>query len=284
MLPNNTLARCLLALALILCIEALPSASSLAQQENSREEASRPTSVSGQRTFNTNCAGCHGLDGRGGDKASNIVANLNARSLSDGQVSDIITNGITGTSMPSFRHLGAPQIRRLVAYVRTLQGKMTSRKLPGDAGRGKNIFFGKAGCSKCHAISGEGRFIGPDLSAYGSVQSANTIRDEIVRTERTDSVGYRSVVITTHEGQSFEGVIRNEDNFSIQLQTDDGSFHFFQKSDLQNVERTGRSPMPTDFGERLTAGELNDLVSFLMGSNSTRNQSRTPEKIESSSE
>jgi putative heme-binding domain-containing protein len=266
------------------CIEGLLCATFFVGQENLRDEGTQPASLSGQRSFNTNCAGCHGLDGRGGDKASNIVANLNARNLSDAQVSGIITNGITGTSMPSFRHLGTPQIRRLVAYVRTLQGKMEVRKLPGDAGRGKEIFFGKGECSSCHAISGEGGFLGPDLSAYGSVQSAKAIRDEIVRTERTDSAGYRSAVVSTRQGDRLEGVIRNEDNFSIQVQTNDGSFHFLQKSDLQNIERLGRSPMPTNYGNRLTSAELNDLVSFLMDNDSTPNKSRTSEKNVSPSE
>jgi putative heme-binding domain-containing protein len=214
----------------------------------------------GQHTFNSNCAGCHGLDGRGGDKGPNIAAGV----LSDAQVSAVIAKGKAGTNMPAFSSLNQRQIRAIVSYLRTLQGKLEARTLPGDATRGKTIFFGKGECSSCHAISGEGGFLGPDLSAYGSDRPAKTIRDEIVRTDRVAASGYRSASITTRDGNRLEGIIRNEDNFSVQLLKPDGSFHFLQKSDLQNIEHPSQSVMPTNYRDRLSPAELNDLVSYLM--------------------
>ena len=47
------------------------------------------------------------------------------------------------------------------------------------------------------------------------------------------SQGYRSAVLVTSEGDRLEGVIRNEDNFSIQFQNKNGGFHFFEKSKLR---------------------------------------------------
>jgi hypothetical protein len=67
-----------------------------------------------------------------------------------------------------------------------------------------------------------------------------------------------------------EGVVRNEDNFSVQLQARDGSFHFFQKSAVQSLEYLGQSLMPTTYGERVTRGELDDLVSYLMSTGSPK--------------
>ena len=71
-------------------------------------------------------------------------------------------------------------------------------------------------------------------------------------------------MLTTADGERLEGLIRNEDNFSLQFQTKDGSFHFFQKSDLRNLERRDSSLMPTDYRDRLSSSELDDLVSFLV--------------------
>lgn len=270
----------LLGLALLLCAGALHVSSSLAQQDDHSEDDFKAASLPGQRTFNSSCAGCHGLDGRGSDKAANIAGSVKVRHLSDAQISSIISDGVPGTGMPAFRDLKAQQIRAVVGYLRMLQGRFEARTLPGDATRGKGIFFGKGECSTCHTISGEGGFLGPDLSAYGSTMSAKAVRDEIVRPERIAPIGYRSAVLTTRDGERQEGVIRNEDNFSVQLQTRDGNFHFFQKSDVQTVEPLGHSLMPTDYGQRLSPDELNDLVSFLMSAGPTPDKPRSSHKTE----
>jgi putative heme-binding domain-containing protein len=81
--------------------------------------------------------------------------------------------------------------------------------------------------------------------------------------------GYRSASLTTQQGEKLDGVIRNEDNFSIQFLTKDGTFHFFQKSDLQKVEHLGHSLMPSDYGDRLSSDQLNDLVSYIIKSTSS---------------
>jgi cytochrome c oxidase cbb3-type subunit III len=167
-----------------------------------------------------------------------------------------------------------------VSYLRALQGKLDARTSPGNAARGREVFFGKGECSGCHTISGEGGFLGPDLSAYASAASAKKIRDDILRTERIPPAGYRSAVLTTHDGDRLEGVIRNEDNFSVQLQAKDGSFHFFQKSDLQAMESLGQSMMPANYRQRLTPEELNDLVSYLMNATPAATQPQISHKPE----
>ena len=157
-----------------------------------------------------------------------------------------------------------------------LQGSAGARDLPGDAARGKTIFFGSAGCSNCHTLSGNGGFLGPDLSSYGTNASVTAIRDAITRRDRVEPAGYRSAVLTTLQGERLEGVIRNEDNFSIQLLAKDGIFHFLQRTDLQKVESPGHSLMPSDYGDRLSATDLNDLVSYIIKSASTASAT-TPE-------
>lgn len=260
----------LLWLALLLGVGALFDSSSLAGQNDSWDDDLKTTSAPGGRTFNATCAGCHGLDGRGSDKGADIAASAKVRRLSDSQVSSIISNGIPGTGMPPFHTLSAQQISLLVGYLRILEGKLDARTPPGDRTRGKEIFFGKGECSTCHMLSGEGGFLGPDLSAYGSSMSAKAIRDEIVRPDRIEGAGYRSAAITTRDGDRMEGVVRNEDNFSLQLQTKDGSFHFFQKTELRSVEPFGHSVMPTDYRQRLSPDELKDLVSYLMNGSLAR--------------
>ena len=187
------------------------------------------------------------------------------RQLSDAQLSSIISNGIPGTGMPAFRSLSSKQVRAVVDYLRLLQGKAEGRTLPGDPKRGKEIFFGKGDCSACHTISGQGGFLGPDLTEHGAHficgrnsrrnrQSAESAADRL-----SDGEFSRQKVVS-----DWRDSIRNEDNFSVQLQTKDGSFHFFKRTDLRSFDRQGGSLMPTNYRSRLSDDELNDLASYLM--------------------
>jgi putative heme-binding domain-containing protein len=239
-------------------------ASSQAQQGGPGEGQVKANTPPGKETFTSSCAGCHGLDGKGSERAPNIAGNAKTQNLSDDQISGIISNGLAGTGMPAFRTLTHEQVRAIVSYVRVLQGKLQVHSRPGNAEHGRAVFFGKGECSTCHMISGEGGFMGPDLSAFGFAMSAEAILDAILKPQRTVPPEYKSATVTTRDGTRVKGIVRNEDNFSLQLQDNAGSFHFFQKSDLQTLEYLAQSSMPTNYRERLSRSELNDLASFLM--------------------
>lgn len=244
------------------------------QAERDQNSPAQPNSA-GERTFGASCAGCHGLDGQGTDRGPGIANSTRVQRLTDAQLADIISSGIPETGMPPFRSLTGDQIREVVGHLRVLQGKHGARSLPGNAARGKEIFFGKGECSTCHTIYGAGGFLGPDLSAYGAANSAQAILDTILSTERTVPNGYRLATVTTRDGRCFEGMIRNEDNFSLQLLTKDGGFHFFRASDLEKVERSTQPLMPTNYRDRLSTDELNDLVNFLVNGGAPKKPMRT---------
>src|SRR3989442_6159126 len=47
-------------------------------------------------------------------------------------------------------------------------------------------------------------------------------------------------------------------NFSLQLQSLDGTFHLFSKADLDQLEFLPKSLMPSDYGSVLSSGEIDD--------------------------
>jgi cytochrome c oxidase cbb3-type subunit III len=234
----------------------------------------------GESVFATNCSGCHGLDGQGSERAPGIAGSAKVQRLSDEQLTKIVSNGIAGTGMPAFQALGDDKVRQLVNYLRMLEGKNGPRSLPGDATRGKEIFFGKGECSSCHRIYGAGGFLGPDLSTYSPGVSAQAILDAILTVDRVVPAGYRVAIVTTRDGHRLEGIVRNEDNFSLQLQTKDGSFHFFEKSALEKVEHSNQPLMPTNYRQRLSPDELNDLVNYLVNGGISDKPARVPQNDE----
>jgi cytochrome c oxidase cbb3-type subunit III len=248
------------------------------QEASSSQHSGKPIQPLGRSTYNSTCAGCHGLDGHGSDKGANISGSAKVKQFTDEHISELISNGVPGTGMPAFRNLSFNQLQAVVAYLRSLQGRSDTRIVSGDPGRGQQIFFGKGVCSACHTVSGKGGFLGPDLSGYGNTASPSAIREEIIRMRRVPQLGYRSAVVTTSTGDRIEGVIRNEDNFSLQVQSKDGGFHFFQKSELRSVDRLETSLMPSDYGDRLNANELNDLISYLMSAEANAGKTRSQKK------
>jgi putative heme-binding domain-containing protein len=262
-----------IAIAALLCLGCVLPPSAPAQ--DSGEDDFKPGPGAGKMVFNSTCAGCHGLDGRGSEKAPNIVSSAKVQHLSDAQISNIVSNGIPGTGMPAFPSLTGVQLRAVVGYLHALQGRGDAAAISGNPVRGRNLFFGKGECSSCHTVLGEGGFIGPDLTRYGGELTPRAIRNGIVNSNRIVPSGYRLAAATTHEGNRIEGVVRSEDNFSVQLQGRDGAFHFLQKSDLQNLEYLDQPLMPLDYGKRLSEAELDDLVKYLANPGSSEPKTAT---------
>jgi putative heme-binding domain-containing protein len=219
----------------------------------------------GSKTFATNCAGCHGSDGRGGERAPNIATSRNVTSLTESELSNFVRNGVPGSGMPAFGFLGDSGIRDVVAFLRQLQGKTTEVKVTGDDAAGRTLFFGSAECSKCHMMHGEGGFIASDLSDYGSGIASERIRTAIVGPETFVAPGSEMVEVVTSR-ESFRGVLRMEDNFTIVVQTEDGRYRNLAKASLKKLTHTGHSLMPADYGTRLSPREIDDIVSYLIRS------------------
>jgi putative heme-binding domain-containing protein len=165
--------------------------------------------------------------------------------------------------MPPFDYLGSAKLKELLGYLRTLQGKGSQVALPGNAANGKVLFFGKARCSECHMVQGTGGFLGRDLSAYGATLSPVEIRSNILKTSSASNRANQTAVVTMRDAHEFKGVIRNEDNFSIQLQSFDGAFHFLTTADVAHVDFLPEPIMPANYDKTLTSPELDDLVSYL---------------------
>ena len=233
-------------------------------QEQTRASQSAPgekRAEAGRQDFESQCAGCHGLDGRGGERAPDIAANPKTRARTDQELLKMIREGVPGTGMPAFRSLSQPTASAVVNYLRRLQGNKSSAQVRGSATRGQDLFFGSGRCSECHTIGGKGGFIGSDLTAYSRTHTLEEMRQKMIAPE-TSGRG-TMVEVRTNSGKSYSGVLRNEDNFSLQLQLMDGSFLLLRKNDLQPVSPVADSVHAT-LGSRLSAEEVRDLLSYLV--------------------
>jgi cytochrome c oxidase cbb3-type subunit 3 len=220
--------------------------------------------VQGSMLFDSNCGSCHGSDGRGGEHAPDIATAPDMQRLADSDLIAIAKNGVPATGMPPFGWLGQEKLTSIVQYLRTLQGRQIDIKLPGNPKSGESIFFSGAGCSECHMVNGKGGFIGSDLSLYGADESAGQIRSVILDPEGNLPPQKKATTVVTHTGHKFTGMLKVDDNFSVSLQTMDGDFHFFQKSQLTHIDLGSHSLMPANYKSMLNDQQINDLVSYLL--------------------
>ncbi len=223
-------------------------------------------SSQGAQLYATNCAFCHGADGKGG-RAPAIATLPQVIALSDQELIATVHNGETDRGMPAFPGLGDSGVRAVVRYLRTLQGvtgAAAPAKLPGDPLAGRQLFFGAARCSTCHMVEGEGGFMAPELTEYAQNRTASEILQAIVNPDAHVDPTARVAELRTRTGKSLTGVVRAEDNLNITLQTVDGRYHFLTRDSLAAVNFTGHSLMPGDYGTQLTAPQLDDLESFLI--------------------
>lgn len=232
--------------------------------QNPRKTPATSQPGEGRTIFEASCAGCHGLDGRGGERGPDITARQQVVQLSDGETLDVLRRGIPAAGMPPFASLGVAKLNAVLAYLRSLQGKGAAVALLGDPQKGKALFFGKARCSECHMIGGQGGFLGRDLTPYGTALSPKEIRENIVSPGEGIGLSNKTAVVALRDSQILSGIIRNEDNFSVQLQSFDGAFHLLMKSDVEKLDFLPDPIMPVDYGHSLTPAEMDDLVKYLV--------------------
>jgi len=230
----------------------------------------------GKTLYDQKCTTCHGADGGGGEIGPAIVSGDRVDiGVSDAQTFTIIKNGVAGTPMTPQR-LPDPDIWKIVTYIHALRGTALDNPLPGDVARGEAVFWGKGQCGTCHMLSGRGGLTAPDLSNIAGVRKSSSIVDALTKQQhRVYASGgahlkslptmdsYLPVFVTTADGKTIDGVLLNEDSYSLQMIGNDQQLHMFDKSKLRKYAVERRSMMPTDYDKRLAPDEFKDLMAFL---------------------
>jgi cytochrome c oxidase cbb3-type subunit III len=247
-------------------------------------QASAQSLTEAKATYESICASCHGLDGHSGERGPDIASRAEVVDKKDGELAEILKNGKTAAGMPAFAGFGDTRIAGLVAYLRTLQGHGDEAPVPGDAANGKALFFGKAKCANCHIAGGQGGFFAEDLTSYASRMNADDVRAKILNPDRDLDPRRGMVNVVLVDSSTLSGTVRNEDNFSLQLQTLDGVFHLVNKTDIRTQTYAGKSAMPSDYGSTLSPAELNDLVSYLLRVSKSKNKQSAENQLEDGDE
>jgi putative heme-binding domain-containing protein len=259
-------------------------ASALRAQEKNPYAGDAKVAKLGEYQFRSNCAFCHGLGARGGGRGPDLTRANKRHGNSDAEIFHNVHDGIAGTAMPAATNGGIgvgmtdEEIWQVITYIRSVEKKTLAAAM-GDAAHGKELYYGAAACGTCHMVNGKGGRLGPDLSSTGASRSTEYLIESMRAPSRRLAQGisealkdfsqeYETVKIVTADGTKLQGVVLNEDSFTVQMMDTREQVHSFEKTKLRAYEKTRESLMPAYDSKSLPEKDLNDLIAFLLAASS----------------
>ena len=128
-----------------------------------------------------------------------------------------------------------------------------------DVTAGRALF--KKTCSSCHVMFGEGGNIGPDLTGSNR-KNLQYLLENILDPSASVAANYRTSVIVLEDGRSLNGVVVQEDDKQLTLQTDKERVRI-TKADIDDRTDTQKSLMPEGLLKGMSDKQIVDLFSFL---------------------
>ncbi|MEW4453250.1 hypothetical protein AB1L30_11280 [Bremerella sp. JC817] len=186
-----------------------------------------------------------------GDVAKMCLRQMYSVGRSDASLVDVLSTaaGIDNNPDP----LTDEQLQSLVAKVLE----------KGDPARGEDIFRRKElSCLKCHAISGAGGQIGPDLSPVGATSPVDYVINSILFPEMAVKEAYIMKTIVDYDGKMHQGVVVDENDDRVVLKDANGKELIIPADDI-DLEKEGGSLMPKGLANFLTEEEFLDLVRYV---------------------
>jgi alcohol dehydrogenase (cytochrome c) len=202
----------------------------------------------GSRLFAKNCSACHGDTAKGG-RGPDLTGGQWKHGASDEEIVRNTTKGIPGTQMPAIPVTEA-EARKIVAFLRSLQGKEKPGAVAGDVNAGRRLFFGAARCDSCHMFGGRGDILGSDLTEVRE-------RRRVPEIARQMQAPVKVVEAKLPSGAVVRGVKKSEDTFTLRLLDDQRKWHFLDKRTASI--NTSEQPHPA-----LTSKDREDLLAFLV--------------------
>ncbi len=235
----------------------------------------------GESQFRSNCAFCHGLGARGGGRGPDLTRAQKRHGNSDEEIFRNVHDGIAGTAMPPATAGGIgvgmtdEEIWQAIAYIRSVEKKASG--INGNPARGKELFYGTAACGTCHIVNGKGGRLGPELTTAATSRSAEYLVESVRTPSKRLAQGllevmkdfpqqYETANVATTDGVKYQGVVLNEDAFTVQILDTREVLHAWEKSSLKSYEKTRESLMPAYDEKTLPEKDLQDLLAFLAAS------------------
>jgi putative membrane-bound dehydrogenase-like protein len=166
---------------------------------------------------------------------------------------------------PSVKESAAPIMKTLQTRQATRLSaleKVEATLRPGDVAEGRKLFFGKALCSTCHSIVGQGQTFGPDLTNVGEIRSRHDILEAIVYPSASFAREYETSRIVAGSA-TYIGIIKEQLGETMVMETGPGVQVRVSQKQITAIEPQDVSLMPPGLHQQLGTQELSNLMAYL---------------------
>ena len=136
--------------------------------------------------------------------------------------------------------------------------------LTGNLETGQVVFAKTGQCANCHQVNGEGRKIGPELSAIGNKLSRQALYEAILYPNAGINHGYETYVVYLDSGNVLNGLLASEDAASVTIISADGITRQLNRSEIEAINKLNTSLVPADLQQTMSVEELVDVVEYLI--------------------
>ena len=256
-----------------------------------RELADAATIQRGNTLYGINCRLCHGADLRGGDLGGvNLLRSALVLSDREGElILPVVKEGRQRPGMPPMPPLPLPDddVKAIAAYIHSVAATMAGQGGPppgppvelnivvGDAAAGQRYFA--ANCASCHSASGDMQGV---ATRYPSpMQLQNSWVSGIAQGAGGRGGGGGggggaaparvpkpvTAVVTTADGQRYEGRLDRIDDFIVGVTLADGTPKIFRRNgNVPGVQITDPLDGHKKLWVRITDKDIHDVTAYLV--------------------
>lgn len=132
----------------------------------------------------------------------------------------------------------------------------------GNLENGLNV-YNRAKCADCHRMNSLGTPIGPDLTSVAKRFTRKEVIESILFPSHIISDQYQTRRILTNEGKVFTGVVTKNEDGSIIVRDSKLQEHVVAEQNIERIEPSKTSLMPSGLLDNLTAADIRDLMTYL---------------------
>lgn len=196
-----------------------------------------------------------------------LVAAMEAGSVSPSLLRDQPLLGkLNNVGTPEVRERAQKLIAALPDADATIQRLIDQRRrdfasATPDKAQGRQLYTQL--CAVCHQLGGQGTLVGPQLDGIGN-RGVERLLEDILDPNRNVDHAFASTTLILKNGDVESGLFRREEGAVLVLANSAGLEFTIPKADVAERRESNTSLMPANFGEALTAEQLNDLLTYLL--------------------
>lgn len=118
-------------------------------------------------------------------------------------------------------------------------------------------------CATCHRNNNIGGLAGPDLTTLGTYMTPNSILESLINPSKDIKQGYETIIVTKTDGEILSGLLHRKTDVATLVRSANGEIITVPNSELESIDVSPMSLMPSGLVANLHRDELKDLLTYL---------------------